>query len=162
MSRPSAVQAIGAGFLATFVMTLLASLAPLAGMPAMDFAAMLGQFLTGQPAPLMSAPWWLGMAVHFVDGAIVFALVYAMLVYPLLPGAPWLRGATWGVVLWFLSQVLVMPAMGLGLFWAGSPSPAASVIGSLIAHLVYGAVLGGVAGAGVAHAEESVAGRRAA
>jgi uncharacterized membrane protein YagU involved in acid resistance len=160
--RPNAAQAIGAGFVATLAMTLLSSAAPSLGMPPLDFAALLGQFLTGQPAEAMSGAWWLGTAVHFIDGTFVFPVVYVLVAYPLLPGRPWLRGAFWGVVLWLLSETVAMPAMGFGFFSAAAPRPVLTVIESLLGHLVWGTLLGAIAGRGVAHAEETGIRRHAA
>jgi uncharacterized membrane protein YagU involved in acid resistance len=161
-TRPNAAQAIGAGFVATFAMTLLAYVAPWLGMPPLDFAALLGQFLTGQPATPMSGAWWLGIAVNFITGTFVFPILYALVVYAVLPGAPWLRGALWGVILWLLSETVAMPAMGLGLFSAAAPQPALTAVESLVGHLVWGTLLGAIAGRGVAHAEEAGVRRHAA
>lgn len=57
-----------------------------------------------------------------------------------------MRGTIWGVTLWFLSQIVVMPMMGNGVFSSGTPQPAMIVIGMLIGHLVYGSILGKLAG----------------
>ncbi len=55
-----------------------------------------------------------------------------------------------------------MPMMGMGFFSAKSPQPMLAVMGSLIGHLLYGAILGGIAGRdrGAAASEHAV--RRAA
>lgn len=50
-------KAIGAGFVATLVMTTLMYMAPLMGMPKMDIAAMLGNFL--------GIGWTMGMITTF-------------------------------------------------------------------------------------------------
>jgi vacuolar-type H+-ATPase subunit I/STV1 len=52
----------------------------------------------------------------------------------------------WGVILWFLAQVMVMPMMGMGVFSSRTPEPAMAVLGSLMGHLIYGAILGALAG----------------
>jgi hypothetical protein len=140
-------RAIGAGFLATLIMTLLAYAAPLVGLPAMDFAAMLGSLLT--PAPEVAAgsgAWWMGMIWHFLNGTIIFPLIYAWAVYPALGGQPWFRGMVWGVTLWLLSQLFVSPLLGFGVFATATPRPLAFVLASLVVHIIYGAVLGEVTG----------------
>jgi uncharacterized membrane protein YagU involved in acid resistance len=81
---------------------------------------------------------WIG---HLMIG-IVLALIYAGLVAPHLPGPPVVRGMLFSLAPWLMAQVVVMPMMGMGLF-SGSLVLAA---GSLIGHLVYGAVLGAVVG----------------
>ncbi len=141
-------KAILGGFVATLVMTMMMMYAaPMMGMPKMDIAAMLGSmFAGGQMPAFYSGAWWMGMLIHFVNGTIIFALLYAYLLHPILAGGPWLRGLEWGLVLWFLAQVAVMPMMGMGVFSANSPRPAISVMASLIGHAIYGIVLGAIAG----------------
>ena len=53
-----------------------------------------------------------------------------------------MKGITWGLVLWLLAQVVMMPMMGAG-FFSVSVMPA---MGSLIGHLAYGWLLGWIAG----------------
>jgi hypothetical protein len=127
------------GFVGTLVMTLMMYfVAPtVLGMP-MDVAGMLGRLLAGS--------WALGMAMHFVNGTVIFPAVYEYVLYRLLPGEPWLKGTIWGVVLWFLAQAVFMPVVGGGMFSARMGGLTA-VVASLVAHLVYGALLGGIAGA---------------
>ena len=138
---------MGAGFVATLVMTMMMYVAPMMGMPKMDIAAMLGSlFNNGQMPEQMSGLWWTGMIFHFVNGSIIFPLIYAYLLYPYLPGAPWVRGLVWGLILWFLAQAAVMPMMGMGFFSANAPQPVMAVIGSLIGHVIYGSILGWLAG----------------
>ena len=156
MLRANIGQAILAGFVATLVMTFLMYLAPLMGMPKMDIASMLGSlFFTPAPAPGTSG-WWVGMIMHFINGSIIFPLVFAYLLYPLLPGRPWVKGLGWGLVLWFLAQALVMPMMGMGFFTSEHPQATAAVVGSLLAHILYGAIFGalyGRGGAAVTHVD---------
>ncbi len=147
MERANAGRAILAGLIATLVMTMIMYAAPMMGMPKMDLAAMLGSMLNGgqMPAP-MSGSWMIGMMMHFINGTIIFPLIYAYLLYPLLPGSPWLKGVLWGIILWLISQAMMMPMMGMGFFSANGPQPMMTVIGSLIGHIIYGAILGAIAG----------------
>lgn len=162
MERPSAGRAIVAGFLATLVMTMLMYGGPMMGMPKMDIAGMLGSMLgQGMPAP-GSGVWWIGMMMHFVNGTIIFPLVYRYALYSVLPGAPWLKGATWGLILWAIAQAVVMPMMGMGFFSSWAPQPMMAVVGSLIGHLIYGAILGGVTGRAAGDAQAVSWERRAA
>ncbi|MBI3636574.1 MAG: hypothetical protein HY216_10265 [Candidatus Rokubacteria bacterium] len=133
------MKAIAGGFVGTVVMTLMMYfVAPmLLGAP-MDVAAMLGGMLGGS--------WALGMMMHFVSGSVVFPLIFIYLVYGRVPGAPWVVGTVLGLALWLLSQAVVTPMMGGGFFSARAGGPMA-VMASLIAHAVYGALLGAIAGA---------------
>lgn len=103
----------------------------------MDVAAMLGGMLGGS--------WAMGMAVHFINGSVVFPLIYAYFLYPVLPGFPWVNGLIWGLILWFLSQVLVTPMMGGGMFSARAGGSMA-VMASLMARVIYGVLLGEISG----------------
>ena len=95
-----------------------------------------------------------GMVLHFVNGTLIFPAIYAYALTGILPGPPAIKGAIWGIVLWILAQVVVMPMMGGGLFSSAMEGTVA-VMGSLIGHLLYGSLLGAIAGAPeawVAHA----------
>ncbi|HUY90090.1 MAG TPA: DUF6789 family protein [Pirellulales bacterium] len=104
---------------------------------AMDIARLLGSMLGGS--------WLAGMAMHVMLGTIVFPLVYAFVIYDVLPGGPVLKGIAWGATLWLLAQVVVMPMMGAGLFSANAGGPMAAM-GSLMGHAIYGALLGSITG----------------
>jgi uncharacterized membrane protein YagU involved in acid resistance len=64
----------------------------------------------------MSVLWWAGMVWHFVNGTIIFSLIYSYFVYGWLPGESWLRGVVWGLLLWVAMEVAVMPLTGSGVF----------------------------------------------
>lgn len=99
----------------------------------MDIAGMLGSVLGDS--------WWAGLGMHVVNGTIIFPLIYAFVLYSVLPGSPALRGIAWGAILWLLAQVVVMPMMGAGFFSANAGGLMAAM-GSLLGHLVYGWFLG--------------------
>jgi uncharacterized membrane protein YagU involved in acid resistance len=136
--RPSAFKAIAGGFVGTVAITLVMYwVAPLLiGMP-MDIAKMLGDFL--------GIGWTAGMIVHFINGSIIFPLIYAFVLYGVLPGSSVVKGLTWGVILWAIAQTVVMPIMGAG-FFSANAGGAMAVIGSLLGHLIYGGILGALAG----------------
>ncbi len=115
----------------TVVMTMMMYfVAPMMLGQPMDVAGMLGSLLGGN--------WWAGMALHFINGAVIFPLIFAALLYRRIPGRPAIKGLAWGVALWLLAQVVVMPMMGAGLF-SGSLMAA---MASLLGHILYGVVLG--------------------
>lgn len=126
-------RAVIAGLIATAVMTAVGLWgAPLMGIPPMNPAEMLAMSMGNMPA--------LGWAAHFMIGAIL-AVIYAV-VAPWIPGPPAARGAIYGLAPFLLAQIVVMPMMGMPIF-SGS---VALAMGSLIGHLFYGAVLGGIYG----------------
>jgi uncharacterized membrane protein YagU involved in acid resistance len=127
-------RAVAAGIIGTAVMTAVGLwMAPLMGIPPMNPAQML--------AGAMGGSLVLGWMAHFMIG-VILAVGYAVLA-PRLPGAPALRGALYAIAPFLMAQLLVMPMMGMPVF-SGS---AVMAMGSLIGHLVYGAVVGQVYGA---------------
>lgn len=136
-------RAIAAGIIGTLVMTAVGLwVAPLMGIPAMNPANML--------AGAMGGSLVLGWAGHLMIG-MVLALIYAA-VAGWLPGAPAVRGALYGIAPFLMAQIVVVPMMGMPLF-SGSFVMA---MGSLVGHLVYGAVVGGVYGAAPSRSTASV------
>jgi hypothetical protein len=136
--RPSPRGAILGGFLGTAVMTvLLYMLAPLVMSEPPDIAMMADQ-----------ASYWLpAMLLHFINGTLTLPLIYAYFVARALPGRPWQRGALWGLILWVLAELLIMPLMGAGPFSAASAGViSVTAIVLLVGHVVYGAILGWLAG----------------
>lgn len=134
--RPILGRAILGGVAGTAAMTTLMYVAaPMMGVH-MDIAAMLGTMLGG---------WAAGFFAHLMNGVIVFPLLYALLIYRALKGSPTLRGAVFGVSLWLMAQIVVMPMMGAGFFSAHAGGVLAATA-SLMGHIIYGGLLGGIAG----------------
>lgn len=126
-------RAVTGGIIGTLVMTAVGVwVAPMMGIPRMNPAEML--------AGAMGGSMVLGWTGHLMIGTVL-AVIYAI-VAPWLPGAPWLRGALYGLAPYIVAQLVVMPMMGMPVF-GGS---AAMAMGSLIGHLIYGAIVGAVYG----------------
>lgn len=122
-------KAVLAGILGTIAITVVAAFgAPMMGLPKMDIPGML--------ASVMGGVIFLGWVAHFMVGTIL-AVGYALF-QGRLPGPAILRGALSGLAPWFMAQAVVMPMMGMG-FFSGAFAP---VLGSLIGHIIYGAVVG--------------------
>lgn len=125
---------VAAGVAGTLVMTAIGVYAaPMMGMAPMNPATML--------AGKMGGSAMLGWMGHLMIG-VILAAIYAAVAQGRLPGPPMVRGATFAVAPWLMAQVVVMPMMGMPLF-SGSMAMAG---GSLLGHLMYGAVVGGVLG----------------
>ena len=135
--RPSPRGAILGGLVGTAVMTvLLYMLAPLVMSEPPDIAMMADR-----------ASYWLpAMLLHFINGTFTLPLIYAYFVARVLPGRPWQRGALWGLILWALAELLVMPLMGSGPFSEASVRAIAVTGILLVGHLAYGTLLGWLAG----------------
>ena len=86
---------------------VLARWAPRFGLPRLDFAKALAELsfagsFDGAP------PYWLGLLALHLNG-IVFALLYATVFGPVLPGVPLVRGLIYGGILLIGSQCLFVP-----------------------------------------------------
>jgi len=136
--NPNIIKVILGGIVGTLMMSLMMRFAApiMVGQP-MDIAAMLGNMMGGVYA--------LGMAAHIMLGVLVFPLIYALLVYRLLPGGPLIKGLTWGLILWLIAETMVMPMAGAGFFMSEIGGMKA-VMAALMGHLVYGGLLGVIAG----------------
>lgn len=136
--KPSVGRAIAGGLVGTILLTLMMRfVAPMMTGQKMDVARKLGD-MTGM-GPIA------GMIMHFLVGSVIFGLIYAFVLFRFLPGAPWQKGLLSGVIFWLGLEILMMPMMGGGLF-SSQMGGMKIVVAALIAHLVYGAALGLIAG----------------
>jgi hypothetical protein len=134
------------GFVATVIFTTILYLAPLVGIPRMDIAARLGTlFGHGVPA-VWSGLWWLGMIWHFANGALFFPLLYSYFIYGVLPAENWVRGMVWGILLWVLMEMILVPLTGGGFFNEAATLPAYRLLFGFLLHAIYGTTFGVVAG----------------
>ncbi|MGE0352184.1 MAG: DUF6789 family protein [Gemmatimonadales bacterium] len=134
MQANNIMRAVLAGLVGTAAMTALMLMAPMMGMPKMPVGEMLGAFLG-----IGAAAGW---AMHVMIG-VVLATIYGLAVAARVPGAPAVRGAVYGIGVFLVAQLLVMPMMGAGVFSGGNIP---MIMGSLMGHLVYGALVGAIYG----------------
>ncbi|MGH2707380.1 MAG: DUF6789 family protein, partial [Actinomycetota bacterium] len=141
-------RALVSGFVATGAMTVVLvfayGAASLVGSPGADTPVLL-RWMWGLANNAVTEETQTGfpiaVALHFGAG-VVFALVYALLAEPRLSGPGWRRGMVFSLALWVLSLLAFLPAVGggfLGLRLGAGPLP---ILGNLVLHLTYGAVLG--------------------
>ena len=136
--KPNIWRAIAGGLVGTVIFSLmLRFVAPMMGVR-MDIVAKLGEMThTGTAG---------GILVHFLNGTVIFPLIYVYLLHRRLPGAPWQKGLLWGVILWLGLEIVVMPMMGGGMF-SEEMDGMKAVMAALIGHLIYGAIFGVIVGA---------------
>ena len=143
--KPRLQQVLIGGFAGTIVMTLMMYyVAPLMMGGPMDIAGTLAE-MTGTNKAV-------GMTIHLLLGGLAFPIVFHAMWF-VLPGAPWLKGLAFGMILAVLALVVVMPMAGMGLFMANHPQPAMAVMGSLMGHALYGIILGWWSGKSAGGAE---------
>jgi len=132
-------SALIAGLIATAAMTAFTFMAPLMGFE-MDIPKML--------ARTMSAPIIIGWIAHFMVGEILAINFAAIFLTKTNKTSDFKSGALFGLIPWFIAQVMVMPMMSVmseGSYSAGLFSGSIIVaMASLVGHLIYGAILGGI------------------
>jgi hypothetical protein len=124
-----------AGFVATVVLSMFMAMKSAMGlMLELDTISMLSGMMHSGPA--------MGWMAHFMIGAILWGGLFALLA-PKLPGGHlWLKGVVFGIGAWVVMMVAVMPMAGAGFF--GMNLGMAAPVMTLMLHIIYGAVLGGV------------------
>jgi hypothetical protein len=142
--------ALLAGFVASVVMVL-----------AFGVAFALALALSRTTIPLVSG-WFAGLTSNsFIDaaapnlyaaagvflvGGVIWALVYGLFFERRLSGAGWQRGVKFALLPWAVSLVVLLPLAGGGLLGFGLGAGPLPIIGNLLLHAVYGAVLGAIYG----------------
>lgn len=131
-----------AGLAATIVLSVLMVIKSAMGlMPAVDAIQILTQ-LAANELGLPASPL-VGWIVHIVIGVVLWGLVFAG-TYETWPGPPPIRGAVFAIMVWLLMMSMIMPMAGAGFFGVNIGPAAASA--TLVLHLIFGLVLGGVFG----------------
>lgn len=82
-----------------------------------------------------------GMVVNLIIG-LAWALIYARFAEPRLSGPGYMQGIMFVLIPFILSVALLFPLMGAGFLGSDLGAGPFPFIGNLIAHMVYGAVLG--------------------
>jgi len=138
-SQFSIKSALTAGLIATAAMTAFTFMAPLMGFE-MDIPKML--------ANTMGAPIIIGWIAHFMVGLVLAVIYAAIFLAAIKKEANFKNGVLFGIFPWLLAQLMVMPMMSSisgGSFTAGLFSGSLMIaMASLVGHVVYGAVLGGI------------------
>ena len=134
MHQHAVIRAMEGGLLGTLLQTMVVyGMAPLMTGQSMDLATML------EPACAM------GLLVRVFSGAVLFPLAYVSLPSQAFPEAPVLKGMLWAGLLWSVTEFIIAPMLGAGVFSAalgGLPAAARALLG----YLVYGATLGSIVG----------------
>lgn len=124
-----------AGFAATVVLSLLMVMKSAMGlMPELDVISMVSSVMGGGLA--------MGWIAHVMIGTVIWGGLFALLAPNLPGGSFWLKGVMFGVGAWLLMMVAVMPMAGAGFF--GMKFGMVAPVMTLVLHVIFGAVLGGV------------------
>lgn len=137
---------IVAGFIATFAMTATLTAGYLFANAVGDAGGnQLAQWFyalsENRMADRVSDAFAVGMILNLIVG-LVWALIYARFAEPMLSGPGYIQGMLFALVPFVLSVIIVFPLMDGGFLGSDLGAGPLPVIGNLILHLVYGAVLG--------------------
>ena len=141
MSSTPTARAAVAGLIATGVMTALLLVEPSVGLPKIAMGQILSTALGFASAHLATGAA-IGWIIDFLIGMLL-ALVYAVAFEARLPGPPVVRGLIYGFLVFLVAQFVFMPLVGGGVLSHGDLELLA---GSLLGHLVYGALVGWICG----------------
>lgn len=138
MTAKNWLKGMIAGFIGTIVLSALMLMKQRMGlMPDLDVIKMMSGMLG---ASTLAVGW----AMHLLIGTVLWGTLFAGL-DPYLPGGShWLKGAWFGVGAWLLMMILVMPMAGAGFFGVNLGMMAPPM--TLMLHVVFGMILGGVYG----------------
>ena len=137
MKRAMIGRGIAAGFVATFVLSVIMLMKRSMGlMPELDPVAMISA-MAGASSPVVG---WIG---HFVIGSIFWGGGFAI-VSPYLPGPYLLRGTIFALGAWLMMMMVVMPMAGAG--WFGLGLGVMAPVVTLALYVVFGLVLGTIYG----------------
>jgi len=129
----SAFKGMTAGLIATLVLSVFMILNGTLGlMPQIDIIRLLTSLGT-----LTAPSAWMD---HFIVGVIVWGLLFACYDAVATRPARWMKGMIFGIFAWLMMMLAFMPLAGAGFF--GAKLDAATLVGLLALHLVYGLVLG--------------------
>ncbi len=137
-----------AGFAATIVMSLVLVIGYLvAGIFAdQDASTVSGWFYNLTHNSLTDDTFEIPIGAYGLNllAGVMWALLYAAFFERRLNGPGWWRGTLFAMLPWVLSLVIFFPVVGAGFMGFGLDAGPLPVIGNLVAHLVFGAVLGWV------------------
>jgi hypothetical protein len=128
-----------AGFLATYFHLVFALVADRVGLAKVDLAKGTGKLLFGDSYD-GDPPYLLGVAAVQLNG-IIFGLVYATVIGPMMAGPNVLRGLAFGGLLYLYAQCIHVPIFMKGGLFSHKVHRLAWLTTAL-AHVIYGIILG--------------------
>lgn len=135
-----------AGFIATFAMTVVLAgswlLADLIGDPTGGrFAIWMENLSHNRIVDRVGDAFLIGLVLNLVIG-VAWALIYGRFIEPLFDATGIAKGMLFALIPFALSVAVVFPLMDAGFLGTNLGAGPMPLIGNLVAHLVYGAVLG--------------------
>ncbi len=133
------------GFIATFVMSMVAFIQGGIGLPVVDIGHIIvGSFNEVHVDEPYDILW--GNVAYFMGG-ILLALLWVVFLMEKVPGGWFLQGLLYGVMISVVSGLILSPLVSLaagdwfGFFYLDTWVPGLLILAGLIMHLTYGIVL---------------------
>ncbi len=111
-------------------------MAPMMGVPKMDLGIMLGTM-----NPIVQMPYIMGWVMHYIIGFIL-TWIYAAFLIDRLPSDGWKRGMIYSLIPWAVMQIIIMPMLMNQPMLSGGDMM--TLMGTIVAHLAYGGVMGAI------------------
>lgn len=134
------ITSIIGGVIATYVLLAMAAWSHRLGLPRLDFAKAMAGLTFSESFEGRDPPYWAGMAVVYMNG-VLFALIFSTVVAQYLPGIPVVRGALWGIILYFASCLFYVPLYLREGFFLSHVHKHAWITSGMV-HGLYGIVVG--------------------
>lgn len=138
-------RTIISGFIATFVMMMIAFLQGGLGLPVIDVGHFLKEsFNLVHDSDPYSMLW--GNIAYYIIGMIL-ALIWVVFLQKRIPGNWFIQGVIYGVIISFVAGLIVSPLVSssagesFGIFYLDTWVPGLILLAGLIMHLGYGVVL---------------------
>ena len=129
-------------FLAAYGLASLASTVALANKPGAEIMRLWLHNLTNNALIDAARTNLYSATALYLAGGLAWAVIYACLAEPRLPGPGWLRGGLFSIVPAILSVVVFLPLVGAGVLGSELGAGPLPVVGNLLLHVVYGTTLG--------------------
>lgn len=120
MNAKSLQRAVTAGVAGTVVMTVFSFISSYLNMPHFD----LHMTIAGH----LQAGTIIGWMAYFAIG-IFFSYLYGAFFQARLPRHSWQRGFVYALILWGFTEMVLMPAFGMGFFAGGITAAVAAMVG---------------------------------
>lgn len=130
------------GFIATFVMSMVAFLTSGIGLPVIDIGYILQEIFNHVHEQDLYSILWGNAAYYF--GGILLALIWVVFLNDKIPGNWFVQGLLYGLLITIAAGIVISPvaswAVGesFGIFYSGTWFPLLITLSGLVMHLAYG------------------------
>ena len=138
-------QTVICGFIATFVMSVVAFLSAGIGLPVIDVGYILQEIFNHiHESDPYTIVW--GNAAYYLGG-ILLALIWVVFLDGRIPGNWFVQGIIYGIIISLAAALVISPIFSLaggepfGIFYSGTWYPVLTTLAGLVMHLTYGIFL---------------------